>query len=1687
MKKIFSRILSIRPVNPQRITILYVVLSLIWIIFSDRIVIRSDLDHFYISLFSTLKGILFVIITASLLYILIKNAIRFTEQQIEKNRQSEKVYKLISENIADVVWLFDVKTKKMTYVSPSVIKQRGFTPDEIYAKDFRENVIDEFRKLLDEEIRNRISKFESGDLSQRIKVDEVEQPCKDGSIIHVRMTTSLICDPHGKVNEICGRTENITDLHITQNALNALAVSFTFIHGEEFYVKVSEYISRSLAIECVYIGKLSEDKSSIVILGGFRYGNKFSSVTYPINNSPCELVIKNSFQTFTDSVRALFPLGEMLKEMNAESYMGSLLTDSNNNSLGLIVAIDSRPIRNPHLAPVLFKIFSERVVIEIEKTQAEESSKFSEERYYQLFEANKDSIAIFGINKDETIGNFLECNESTVELLGYTREELLKLAPDSIERNINIDSFQKRKEELQKYGNTTFETVLTNKNGRDIDVEIKAILFLYNQRPAIMNITRDISERKRNEQALKEIESKYELISQNSADVIWILNLEHNKIEYISPSVEKLLGFKPEEVYQQSIKEGLTPESFEFITRNMPGRIEAYRKGENRAKTTITELGQYHKNGSVVFIEAMTTLVPDSDGKINRILGVSRDITERKKTQEELMKSEANLSTAMKIAKLGHWEYDVAANLFTFNDQFYDLLHTSIHEMGSYTLTPQEYASKFLHPDDCYMVELETRKALETKDKNYTSVVEHRVLFGDNTIGYISVHINVVKDEFGKTIKTYGVNQDITEKRLTREAIRESEERYKELYDLSPDAIVVHQNGKILFINPAGLKIVGAVFENEIVGRNLLEFVHPDYREIVLERVKRMTKTNEPVKPRYEKFLKLNGDSIDVEVSSTPITLKGKIAYQVIARDITERKLIEDILHASEEKFSKIFENAPVMITISTFNEPHYIDANQMCYELTGFGREEILGKLTSQMGWMTAEDQKKIIDEINLNGNVRNLSLKLFTKDQRVLDCLCYCEVIYVQEEKCLLSIFLDITERKRATELIAESEQKLSALIEATPDIICFKDADGRWLKANQGILNIYGLSNFDYLFKTEWDLAPYTRENLQDAFRTCTLTDELAWLKGSHSRTEEMIPDPNGDSRFFDVIKVPLFYENGNRKALVIFGRDITERKKSEQALRSEKDKFSKTFFTSPDGLIINRIEDSMVIELNNGFLNITGYSREELINKPSRSLDFWADQEKRKESKKKLLSEGSYQNLETELRKKGGEIINVLISAARIDVDGVDCALYLIKDITNLKATEKALRESEEKYRELFDHLMDGFAYHELIVDEKGIPVDCIFLAANPQYEILTGLKINDIIGKSVNDIMPARAKSFIETYASVAMTCEPKRFESFNEDTGMHFKILAYSPEQYKFATIIENITDKILAETELKLYRSNLEQLVKLRTIELDSINKRLQDELRKGKEYEMMLQEALKKEKELSELKTRFISTASHEFRTPLTSILSSTELIERYRKKWDDNKFDEHFTRVKNSVEYLTKLLDDVLLISRTDSGKISFNPYTITLKDFCEEVLREAAVYSKESHSIIFTYLAKRKKYLLDGKLLKFILVNLISNAYKYSPNGGKVEFTVKNNKSNLIFSVRDQGIGIPDEERNHLFEPFHRSKNSKNIPGTGLGLSIVKRSVDIHKGRITLESELNKGTLFTIYLPINISEEEELILN
>jgi signal transduction histidine kinase len=242
-------------------------------------------------------------------------------------------------------------------------------------------------------------------------------------------------------------------------------------------------------------------------------------------------------------------------------------------------------------------------------------------------------------------------------------------------------------------------------------------------------------------------------------------------------------------------------------------------------------------------------------------------------------------------------------------------------------------------------------------------------------------------------------------------------------------------------------------------------------------------------------------------------------------------------------------------------------------------------------------------------------------------------------------------------------------------------------------------------------------------------------------------------------------------------------------------------------------------------------------------------------------------------------------------------------------------------------------------------------------------------------------------------------------------------------------------------------------------------------------------LSEKLRKEAEtLTQLKSRYLSIASHEFKTPLTSILGSSSLLENYSEKLSEGQKRKHLSKIQKAVKQMNQLLEDVLLLGHADSGKIYCYPESIELVEFCGKMIEDFnSIYP--NRSIEFSYDRPLIQACLDQNLLRHIINNLLSNALKYSQEHTSIDFQVSSNQNSVIFKISDRGIGIPQDDLNHLFETFHRAKNVGKIPGTGLGLSIVKSFVDIHSGTIEVNSVLNSGTTFTVRLPINVSSNKE----
>jgi signal transduction histidine kinase len=282
-----------------------------------------------------------------------------------------------------------------------------------------------------------------------------------------------------------------------------------------------------------------------------------------------------------------------------------------------------------------------------------------------------------------------------------------------------------------------------------------------------------------------------------------------------------------------------------------------------------------------------------------------------------------------------------------------------------------------------------------------------------------------------------------------------------------------------------------------------------------------------------------------------------------------------------------------------------------------------------------------------------------------------------------------------------------------------------------------------------------------------------------------------------------------------------------------------------------------------------------------------------------------------------------------------------------------------------------------------------------------------------------------------------------------------------------------------------------IEVLARIEThLRLCSLQKKLQEQNEQLQLSSLALSRSLNEERKFSQMKTDFISVVSHEFRTPLTTIQSASELLEYY--EWTKEEQVEQLHQIQSEVKHMTALMEDVLFLSRTNTSKVKLNLTNFDLVSFCSQILRQAQrTFAKDHHLNSCLYIAATDNSIqnpqlqielpilnvrMDEKILRQIFTNLLTNSVKYSPRDKDVDITITIGSAQVCFVIADHGIGIHEEDLEHLFSAFHRGKNVGLLPGTGLGLSIVKNCVDVHDGTISVESELQVGTKFTVLLPI-----------
>ena len=383
--------------------------------------------------------------------------------------------------------------------------------------------------------------------------------------------------------------------------------------------------------------------------------------------------------------------------------------------------------------------------------------------------------------------------------------------------------------------------------------------------------------------------------------------------------------------------------------------------------------------------------------------------------------------------------------------------------------------------------------------------------------------------------------------------------------------------------------------------------------------------------------------------------------------------------------------------------------------------------------------------------------------------------------------------------------------------------------------------------------------------------------------------------------------------------------------------------------------------------------------------------------------------------------------------------------------------------------LFQHATEGI----LVVNQQGEIV-----RINPSAEKLFGYISNELVGKKIEILIPQRFAhnhtDHRDKYANnphsrpMGLGMELWGLKKDGSEFPLEISLSPFqSPEGRYIMAFIMDITIRRQAEEKQKNYSVELERQVKNRTLILEEAIQ----ELEKTKKE---LHLALQKEKELNELKSRFVSMASHEFRTPLTTMMSSLSLVTRYGENNDKDNQLKHVGKIKNSINNLTDILNDFLSVSKLEEGKVENLPEPLDIKLFMGEIISDMQSMAAAEQLIVQHHVGKSQVN-VDRKLLKNILFNLISNAIKFSPADATIDLHILVNNSTVRIDVSDRGIGISKEDQKHLFERFFRGQNATHIQGTGLGLNIVARYAELMNASLDFVTEENKGTTFTIIIP------------
>ena len=947
-------------------------------------------------------------------------------------------------------------------------------------------------------------------------------------------------------------------------------------------------------------------------------------------------------------------------------------------------------------------------------------------------------------------------------------------------------------------------------------------------------------------------------------------------------------------------------------------------------------------------------------------------------------------------------------------------------------------------------------------------------------------------------------------------------------------------NATVVDCNDAAAALMRCASRADLIGKRAEQLsteVQPDGTPTVESVARRIAETLKTGNSRFEwTARRFDGTELPLEVNATTIERDGKPVFVLVSRDITERKDAEAALHMSETRFRSLFERSADAMALFDPDTGQFIETNEAFAQRIGAPSREVLRNISPAEIWPERQPDGRLSVEkaaemakLALNQGSHRFEWLSRRYDGSELPLDIVMTAVPFGKRTLLFVVSRDVSEHKRAeseirqlnaslekrvTERTAElvrSNQRLkraeaklrkrSEQVQRHRDVllelahsdksdlpkalqkICSLSAAtlqvarvSYWsLQENDSaivceVLYVLAGETFDEQFKGARlgfsDCPAYFQalaakrpivadrvlqhpatnglaENYLQPFGISSMLDAPVWVRGKLVGVlchEHRGPARHWSGEEIDFVStlgatVSLALEESNRARSELLLRE------SEARLRESEERFSTAFRLVPLNITILRLRDAKFVEANDAFVRCVGLDRRKIIGNDSQELELWVNLDDRAKFLADLRRKGSLREVECQLRSRQGTVHTLLQSADIIEINREPHMLVVGLDITQRKQAETELRKSEARLRESEDRFSRAFRASPALMAISRLS-DGKFVEANDAFVRWFGLDRDGILGRDSQELgiwvnLDDRAKFLGDLMSNGSLReveCQFRTRRGSVHTMLVSAEIIEVNREPHMLGFCFD-VTERKQAEAEL------------LRSLD---------------------------REKELGRLRSNFVSMVSHEFRTPLGIIQSSAEILEDYLDQLEPTERSDHLQSIRKNTRRMAGLMEEVLLLGSLDAGKME--PAPLDLGTFVRRLVDEVLSATNHRCPIDLLFGEMPVGIRADKRLLHHIFTNLLTNGVKYSDAGRAVRLEIGRDGADIVCAIRDKGIGIPEADREWLFNAFHRGHNVGDRPGTGLGLVIVKHCVDLHGGKILVESKSGEGTTVTVRLPM-----------